>query len=323
MLVKFFTPRAALPTNALPVDSSIGNKRIFFITKCLNSIRQYSSVFNVHTNMSVAEYVDTSMVKDYSPQEWLDQSSKYNIHLMLDDAFESLVQRGFVNSSHISLLVLDDVHLILLQKPPNDSYSRIIEKLKSPDFQKRSFPILGLSASILIENVTSNVFRTMINRIESQLACTCQTYADLRVINKYSVTSRIQMRFYSHFNSLVINESNVKKFQRSIKKIYFFTNLYKSNYHNTTTLSLPLDEQEELVSFESVMALIHEVLYVYGTLGEWCALRLIIDINTEVCGTILFFQKFSSAYCSMMRSLRDCLVLIQESILSYLPPSIT
>lgn len=92
----------------------------------------------------------------------------------------------------------------------------------------------------------------MIGRIEDQLDCTCETYADLRMINKYSVPCRINLRYFpsiftSQFDAMGVDK---EKLQVSLFKIRNYTAQFYTflrNLHDTK-----LSDQVYLVTHESL-----------------------------------------------------------------------
>ena len=271
MLIKYFAQNYSYldTTNSnnnttTVLESTISNssmvvlKKIFFLTKSVNSIRLYASIFRAHTDFRISEYYyntdddDCCLDKRAFPWKTSDDFTKqlisFDIHLMLDSVFELLLKCNFVKVDNIQLLILDDVHKIVYNTFKNDnhinissgffqdSYSRIIRKLRAVGFVKNSpnYRILGLSASILIENVSSKVFEYMISKIEAALDCTCETFADLQVINNYSIPCRIKLKYYSPLTANRCNteKSSFKLDQDRFKFSLFLIRNYASQYYN-------------------------------------------------------------------------------------------
>lgn len=333
MLVKYFAPKTGkILANDGVLTSE--NRKVFFLTKSLNSIRLYGSVLRAHTGFRVAEYYEQfespdeplkSKLKWESKQQWLEQFNSYDIHIMRDQLFEHLLTSSYVEVGHVKLLILDDVHQIVLN-PENefDCYTLIVRKMRASDFVRSSqdYRILGLSASILLEDVTSTVFERMIGTIEQQLDCTCETYADLRMINKYSIQCRIRIRYYpemsfDHFNVLQMSSQFVRK---ELKFSLFKLRNYTFQYYNFLDglVDTKMSDRICLITPKILSAAIADVLFAYTKLGEWCAIKLIDLFNREIIDTISLLKSTNSIYVKLLNSTFTTLQLIKKSILAYL-----
>lgn len=92
----------------------------------------------------------------------------------------------------------------------------------------------------------------MIGRIEQQLDCTCETYADLRMINKYSVPCRINLRYFPPIfvNNLTAMGIELPKLQVSLFKIRNYTVQFFSFLKDLQDTKL--SDQVYLVTHESL-----------------------------------------------------------------------
>ncbi len=178
MLVKYFSPKSSV----LPIGGDSGHfsaapRKVFFLTKMVNSIRLYASVFRAHTDFRVLEHHEADPelgnALPWTYEEWQNNFLANDIHLMLDLTFERLLQKGYLGAENIQLLILDDVHKIIfeayqvdegdagdsLPNQKDECYTRIMRSLRAKGLQRNStkYRVLGLSASILIENVSSKV----------------------------------------------------------------------------------------------------------------------------------------------------------------------
>ena len=287
MLVKYFAPSCSFfdttnPGLDLCINSTNANanisRKIFFLTKSKNSIRLYASVFRAHTDFRISEYYynidigndnceDDDWCLEKKPLTWKSSHdfskhlANFDIHLMLDSVFEQFLKCDFVKADNIQLLILDDVHKIVSNNNnmniqgefSQDCYSRIIRKLRDSGFTKNSpnYRILGLSASILIENVSSKVFECMISKIEAELDCTCETYADLRMINKYSIPCRIRVKYYSPLtmSRFETGKSFFMVDQNRLKLSLFMVRNYSSQYYNFLYHLMDLKLSEKVLFF--------------------------------------------------------------------------
>ncbi|XP_046920000.2 endoribonuclease Dcr-1 [Dermatophagoides farinae] len=318
MLVKYFNPHLS------PSDTDSKTlKKIFFLAKSPSSIKLYSSVFNAHCNLRIGEYLETEDAKQWSCDIWRDKLQSYDIHLMMDDLFEYLIEQELINAKDLNLLILNDVHKILLcTSSTDDCYTRIIRRLRSQTNEKQ-YRILGLSASILLEDVSSNVFEKMIEQIENNLGCSCETYADLRMISKYSIQCRIKLRCYP---SLLASKekSDIIHDETKYRMALFMIRNYSGQFFNFIT-NVSLDggiTTEQLINHETIAKMIVDILYIFGTLGEWCALKLIQMVNRELYDTILLLAKTRSNYLRLLNAAHSTLCLIRKSILSYMDAGI-
>lgn len=169
MLIKYFSPKSS-SSSSLPVVEPAASRggftaprKVFFLTKLVNSIRIYASVFRAHTDFRVKEHHETEDPKlggklPWTYEEWKADFDASDIHLMLDVTFERLLSKGYFGAENIQLLILDDVHKIILDGT-DECYTRIMRSLRAKGLTRNSskYRVLGLSASILIENVSSKV----------------------------------------------------------------------------------------------------------------------------------------------------------------------
>nr|XP_027197063.1 endoribonuclease Dicer-like [Dermatophagoides pteronyssinus] len=319
MLVKYFNPHLFPSDNVVDLKNP---KKIFFLAKSPNSIKLYSSVFNAHCNLRIGEYIETDDAKQWSPDIWHKKLQSYDIHLMMDCLFEYLIEQKLIHANDLNLLILNDVHKILLcTSPADDCYTKIIHRLRLQTTNEKQYRILGLSASILLENVSSNVFEKMIEQIEKNLCCSCETYADLRMISKYSIQCRIKLRSYY---SLLASEKSFIQNDIKYRMALFMIRNYSGQFFNFIT-NVSMDggiTTEQLINHETIAKMIVDILNVYGILGEWCALKLIDLINRELYDTILLMSKTASNYLRLLNSCHSTLCLIRKSILSYMDQDI-
>ncbi|KAH9422166.1 Endoribonuclease Dicer [Dermatophagoides pteronyssinus] len=319
MLVKYFNPHLFPSDNVVDLKNP---KKIFFLAKSSNSIKLYSSVFNAHCNLRIGEYIETDDAKQWSPDIWHKKLQSYDIHLMMDCLFEYLIEQKLIHANDLNLLILNDVHKILLcTSPADDCYTKIIHRLRLQTTNEKQYRILGLSASILLENVSSNVFEKMIEQIEKNLCCSCETYADLRMISKYSIQCRIKLRSYY---SLLASEKSFIQNDIKYRMALFMIRNYSGQFFNFIT-NVSMDggiTTEQLINHETIAKMIVDILNVYGILGEWCALKLIDLINRELYDTILLMSKTASNYLRLLNSCHSTLCLIRKSILSYMDQDI-
>lgn len=316
MLVKYFTPKPPCITGSYNDND---RKKIFFLAKSLNSIRLYSSVFKSHTDLLVSEYFDTKYEeKKWSQCEWRRQIGWYDIHIMMDSLFEQLIEFEIVTHSMINLLILDDVHKILLS-PESDCYKRIVRYLQIVA-TSQSFRILGLSASILLEDISSTVFYKMIQQIEEELNCKCETYADLRMINKYSIPCRVKVKFYPSLITTEAVDRNQFRFNFSLFIIRNYCAKYFDFLNNLSDEKL--SEQSSLVTNRLLSETIVDILTVYGTLGEWCTLKLIQLFKRELTDTTALLKSTESSYLNLLNSTLSTLHVIESSVLKYLAEDI-
>lgn len=323
MLAKYFSPYQF--QNGTLQKNDNNRRMIFFLAKSINSIKLYYSVFNAHLNIRIGQYFNES--KAWSKEEWKQNLILFDLHLMFDETFEHLLKNDIIQIENINLLILDDVHKILL--PGNeeaDCYTRIIHQLQScnnRNFQgkknAKSYRILGLSASILLEGVSSKIFERMIENIESNLKCSCETYADLRMINKYSIQSRIKLRVYPPlFNTDAVNVNNL-----NYKLALLFIRNYCAQFiHFISNLSSG-GLNDQVINIESIARIIIDILKVYGTLGEWCTLKLIKVVDRELSDTITLMSKTHSNYLRLLQATKSTMYLIRQCILTYLSNDIS
>ena len=154
MLVKYFAPKSLQgPGTSFPPAGGLPrlteSRKVFFLTKSLNSIRLYASVFRAHTDFRVQEHhvtdSDLGGKVPWTYEDWQKVFTGNDIHLMLDATFEALLSAGFVSGEHVQLLILDDVHKIIMSEDGDDCYTRIIKKLRSvpPRSGAEQYRILG------------------------------------------------------------------------------------------------------------------------------------------------------------------------------------
>ncbi|OTF74974.1 hypothetical protein BLA29_003877 [Euroglyphus maynei] len=163
----------------------------------------------------------------------------------------------------------------------------------------------------------------MIEQIETNLGCSCETYADLRMISKYSIQSRIKLRCYLPLlasKGESVNNHDVTKYRMAL----FMIRNYSGQFFNfITNVSLEGGiTTEQLINHETIAKMIVDILYVFGTLGEWCALKLIDMINRELYDTILLISKTRSNYLRLLNTCHSTLCSIRKSILLYLDEGI-
>lgn len=92
----------------------------------------------------------------------------------------------------------------------------------------------------------------MIGRIEDQLDCTCETYADLRMINKYSVPCRINLRYFPSIFTNQLEAFGVDKNQLQVS-LFKIRNYTVQFYHFLRYLQDgKLSDQVYLVTHESL-----------------------------------------------------------------------
>lgn len=317
MLVKYFTPRS--PNQLAKFDGNCGRKKIFFLAKSFNSIRFHSFIFRAHTDLTVAEYFDVNYTsRKWNKEEWIQHINHYDIHVMVDNLFEQLLKHNIVNGDIINLLILDDVHRILLSNEI-DCYTRIVNKLQKSNIEQ-SFRILGLSASILLEDVSSIVFQTMISQIQESLNCSCETYADLRMINKYSIPCKMRLCYYLP----LIHTEAVDPSKSTFKFSIFIIRNYAVQYFDflNNLIDQKLSDQDNLVTNRLLSEVIFDTLLVYGTLGEWCTLKLIELYNRELTDTITLLKSIDSYYLNLLNCTCQTLQLIKKAIIDYLPEEI-
>lgn len=164
MLIKYFSPKSSLSLPVEPASRGLSApKKVFFLTKLDNSIRLYASVFRAHTDFRVKEHHETEDPSlggklPWTYEEWKADFDANDIHLMLDLTFEQMLEKGYFGAENIQLLILDDVHKIILDGI-DECYTRIMRSLRAKGLKRNSsqYRVLGLSASILIENVSSKV----------------------------------------------------------------------------------------------------------------------------------------------------------------------
>lgn len=310
-------------------DDSCNNKSIFFLTKSLDAIYQYTLLFKLHTPLKVADHVDGRVFHQMTPQEWTQQMAAFDVHLMVDKSFAVLVDRGLVQAQHVALLVLDDVHLMLntlLPRPLSssssnleDAYTQIVQRLKQSD-QRGSLRLLGLAPPILREQVSVRVYRKMMDKLEQKLGLLCLAHSDTRTLAKFSRqdndVASIHVRLYPHFKS-TLYEHRGDLFVRSMRELDFYSSqLYEllapSRAHRT----------EVMVNDLSILDSIHDLFYVYGKLGEWCALEYIDLLSGEVARTIDHFGSSAHEYVTSLMVLRHWLAHVRGCILAYLPKGI-
>ena len=143
MLVKFFAPKALAVEGAAQTQApssgsiprSTETRKVFFLTKSVNSIRLYASVFRAHTDCRMHEHYvedsDRGGKVPWSSEEWRSLMTTNDIHLMLDATFEALLAAGFVTADHVQLLILDDVHRIIVSSDGDDCYTKVVKKLRA------------------------------------------------------------------------------------------------------------------------------------------------------------------------------------------------
>lgn len=310
MLVKYFIP------NKTANQESVSKQKIFFLSKSLNSLKLYAAVFNAHTDLRIDEYYKKEINESIEREDWKIRSKSYEMHLMLAETFEKLLDQNLLDLNEINLLILDEVHKILLTKNIADCYTMIIRKLKQKHAEcliPKSYRILGLSASILLENVPSKVFEKMIEQIESELDCFCETYADLRMINKYSIGCRIKLRTYPP-----LNPSNEMRNNATFKLAIFLIRNHAAQFFSFIENFSVGSMHEQIINKRSISQILIDFLKVFGTMGEWCALKLIQLVSKELFETIILISKTKSNYQRMLNTALSTLQLLKQSILSYL-----
>nr|SZF06445.1 endoribonuclease Dcr-1 [Psoroptes ovis] len=319
MLVKYFNSYQ-LPESQNENNEKTSSKQIFFLAKTSDSIRLYSSVYQAHCDLRIAEYLDIQEAKQWSRDEWLKTLQSSDIHLMMDGIFEHLLEQNLIDVNNLSLLILNDVHKILIApSPAEDCYTRIIKQLRNQqNVNEKNYRILGLSASILLEDVSSEIFEKMIEEIETNLNCSCETYADLRIISKYSIQSRIKVKCYE---PIMANndDSNIK-----YRLAMFMIQNYSAQFFNFIT-NVSIDDgktAEQLINHETIAKMKIDILKVFGTLGEWCTLKLIELVNRELYDTIVLLSKSGSNYLRLLNTTYTTFCLVRKSILTYLDKDI-
>ena len=198
MLIKDMRPKLAR-----------GQKAIFLVNS-VPLVDQQSKAISQMTGLSVGSYCGADGVDDWDEQKWRLETDKHQVLVLVHQVFLDLLTHSFFKLSNAALVVMDECHHA--QSVKDHPYTRIMQdwyhQLK---ITGNSVPkILGLTACLMVKNVTVEKFHKEKKILEEVMDCKIETTEDLYEILKHVTCPKEDLVVYKDGTSSMEAENIVQ-----------------------------------------------------------------------------------------------------------------
>ncbi len=267
----------------------------FFVVVPL--VQQQAKAIEIHTNLSVGQYVGEMGVDLWEGQTWHKEFVKHQVLVMTAQIFLDIVHHGYLALSKVNLLIFDECHHAVKSHP----YAQIMKCFDT--CPSDSYPhVLGLTASILNSKCsTPQELEGKMKSLEVTLRCTAETATDMVTSDIYGAKPKelvIECSEYNDSTGLVAEMDEV--LQSALSFVQDSAITFDQEAGQSDPRSLP-------------KTVLTETLTILHQLGPWCAgkvasaLRRKLDMITdhEVFEINRQFSQMASTKLSMVSTMME------------------
>ena len=218
-------------------------------------VQQQAKAIEIHTNLSVGQYVGEMGVDLWEGEKWHNEFVKHHVLVMTAQIFLDIVHHGFLALSKVNLLIFDECHHAVKSHP----YAQIMKCFDT--CPSDSYPhVLGLTASILNSKCsTPQELEDKMKSLEVTLRCTTETATDMVTSDMYGAKPKelvIECEEYDDSTGLVAEMDQV--LQSALSFVQDCAITFDQEGGQSDPRSLP-------------KTVLTETLTILHQLGPWCA----------------------------------------------------
>ena len=162
-----------------------GRKAVFLVNS-VPLVDQQADAIRKMTGLSVGSYCGADGVDDWDEERWRSETRKHQVLVLVHQIFLDLLTHSYFKLSDTALIVMDECHHA--QSMKEHPYTKIMtdwyHQLRQSDPSKLP-KILGLTACLMVKNVTVEKFHQEKNILEGILDSKVETATDLYEILKH------------------------------------------------------------------------------------------------------------------------------------------
>uniref|UniRef100_F6XSF3 ribonuclease III n=1 Tax=Ciona intestinalis TaxID=7719 RepID=F6XSF3_CIOIN len=228
-------------------------------------VNEQSELLRSHLDVDIISCTH-NMTDSFTDESLQQLCHDHQVLVCTPEVFVKLLSISLYIAQYMDLVIFDDCHLVNIEMHPIRKIMKILD-------ENRYTPmILGLTSSLLNNNITADELNKCIHSMETVMHCKAQTATDLIAVDRHNINPPVEnIILSSDENKDGLNSQLLSDIRKILNGALEWLN------------SCQKEKQEEDLDVCTVaIQLINESLMVADVLGPWCVYQLIVVVLKQL-----------------------------------------